>query len=127
MSDHKFVHVEFSATDPAKSAEFYSSLFGWEMHNIPEFDYWTFGTGEEQGGGFNKVGSNNGTLNVTPGDTVVYVSTDDIERDLAKAQELGATAVTPKTEIPGMGWFGIFRDPSDNLIGLYTGGGQPAA
>lgn len=121
MSNHGFVHVEFSATDPAQSAQFYSSLFGWEMHNIPEFDYWTFSSGESQGGGFNKVGNNNGNLDVKPGDVIVYVSTDDIERDLAKAEQLGATVVSPKMEIPGIGWYGIFRDPTGNKVGLYTG------
>lgn len=125
MSNHRFVHVEFSATDPAQSAQFYSSLFGWEMHNISEFDYWTFSSGGDQGGGFNRVGNNQG-LEVKPGDVVVYVSTDDIERDLAKAQELGGTLVSPKMEIPGIGWYAIFRDPAGNLVGLYTGREQAA-
>jgi predicted enzyme related to lactoylglutathione lyase len=123
MSNHGFVHIEFSATDPAQSAEFYSNLFGWEMHNIPEFDYWTFGTVEGQGGGFNKVGSTQGSFEVKPGDVIAYVNTDDIEGDLAKAQELGGTIVTPKMEIPGIGWYGIFRDPTGNQVGLYTGTG----
>ncbi len=125
MSNRGFVHVEFSANNPAESAEFYSNLFGWEMHNIPEFDYWTFASGEGQGGGFNKVGSNNG-FEVKPGDVVVYVSTDDIERDLAKAEQLGATPVMPKMEIPGIGWYAIFRDPTGNHVGLYTNLEQPA-
>jgi predicted enzyme related to lactoylglutathione lyase len=27
----------------------------------------------------------------------------------------------PKTEIPGMGWYAIFSDPTGNRIGLFTG------
>ena len=124
--NHPFVHIEFSSNDPAKSAEFYGSLFGWPMHEIKEFNYWTFQTAEGQGGGFNQVGNDNGNLNVKPGDVVAYVDTDDIERDLAKAQELGGTLVAPKMEIPGIGWYGIFRDPTGNLVGLYTNLQQPA-
>jgi predicted enzyme related to lactoylglutathione lyase len=28
--------------------------------------------------------------------------------------------VVPKTEIPGIGWFGVFTDPTGNKVGLYT-------
>jgi predicted enzyme related to lactoylglutathione lyase len=26
----------------------------------------------------------------------------------------------PKTEIPGIGWWGMFTDPTGNKIGLFT-------
>jgi predicted enzyme related to lactoylglutathione lyase len=29
-----------------------------------------------------------------------------------------------KQEIPGQGWFGIFKDPTGNLVALYTGMNQ---
>jgi predicted enzyme related to lactoylglutathione lyase len=50
----------------------------------------------------------------------VYVGTDDIAGTLAKVEKLGGKTYVPKTEIPGMGWFAIFSDPSGNKIGLYT-------
>ncbi len=121
MSNHSFVHVEFPATNSAQSAEFYSGLFGWEMHHMPEFDYYTFASGEGQGGGFNKVGSTEGGFEVAPGQVLVYVNTDDIDGDLAKAEQLGGSVVSPKQEIPGIGWYAVFRDPAGNQVGLYTG------
>jgi hypothetical protein len=124
MSNHAFVHVEFPTTDPAQSAQFYSGLFGWEMNHMPEFDYWTFSSGERQGGGFNKIGNGEGGFQVKAGEVLVYVQTDDIERDLAKAEQLGGSVVSPKQEIPGIGWYGVFRDPVGNQVGLYTGLGQ---
>ncbi len=42
------------------------------------------------------------------------------ERDLKKAKALGAEILQEKTEIPGRGWYGIFKDPTGNTIGLFT-------
>jgi predicted enzyme related to lactoylglutathione lyase len=48
------------------------------------------------------------------------VNSDDIEADLDKSVSLGAKIVSSKQEIPGVGWFGIFEDPTGNKIALYT-------
>jgi hypothetical protein len=57
---------------------------------------------------------------VQPGDVIIYVDSPDITADLARAEALGAQIVYPKTEIPGTGWFGMFKDPTGNVIALYT-------
>jgi len=44
---------------------------------------------------------------------------NNIEATLAKIKAHGGTTAVPKTEIPGMGWFAIFNDPTGNMIGLY--------
>ena len=115
MSKHPIVHIEFSATNREQAAKFYSELFGWQIEQIPEMNYATFSPGEGPGGGFNPVNEQN-----PAGTVVVYVDSEDIEADLAKAVSLGGRQVTPKTEIPGEGWFGIFTDPSGNPVGLFT-------
>jgi predicted enzyme related to lactoylglutathione lyase len=115
MSDHHVVHVEFSAQDRETSGKFYSDLFGWEVVHMPEMNYATFETGTDVGGGFNPVNENN-----PAGTVLVYIGTDDIEASLATAESLGGKIVTPKTEIPETGWFGLFADPTGNVVGLYT-------
>lgn len=55
----------------------------------------------------------------------MYVHSDDIAATLAKVESLGGTVVVPESEIPGIGWFGIFMDPAGNLLALFKGlGGQ---
>jgi uncharacterized protein len=54
------------------------------------------------------------------GQVLVYIDSDDIEVDLKKVEKLGGKVLHQKTEIPGMGWFGIFKDPTGNVLGLYT-------
>ena len=115
MSEHHIVHVEFSAQDREAAGKFYSDLFGWKIQQYPEMNYATFDTGEKAGGGFNPVSETN-----PAGSVLVHVSTDDIDATLAKAEALGAKIVLTKTEIPDTGWFGIFSDPTSNMVALYT-------
>ena len=116
MSNHPIVHVEISASDLAAAGRFYADLFGWKIEHTPELNYSTFDYGSEvMGGGLNPVQEGN-----PAGTVIVYVDTDDIDASLAKVESLGGKLVTPKTEMPGIGWFGLFRDPTGNLIGLYT-------
>ena len=122
MGKHSIVHVELPASDPKEAAQFYRDLFGWDTGATPTGagEYWAFRPDEQPGGGFNPVGEG-GLGPVEPGDVLVYISTDDIDATLAKAESLGAKTVTSKTEIPGIGWWGMFSDPTGNKIGLFTG------
>ena len=54
------------------------------------------------------------------GEILIHVNSDDIETDLKKAKSLGATIVREKSEIPNIGWWGVFKDLSGNEIALYT-------
>jgi hypothetical protein len=114
MSKHPFVHIEISATDRKAAGKFYADLFGWKVEQMPEMNYAMFETGEGVGGGFSSVGEHN-----PAGSVIVYVDTKDIPGTLDKIVKLGGSVVVPQTEIPGMGWFAIFRDPTGNHIGLF--------
>jgi len=114
MSEHPIVHIEISASDREAAGKFYNQLFGWVITQMPEMNYAMFETPEGIGGGLNPVQENN-----PAGTVLVYIGTDDIEASLAKVEALGGSTLVPMTEIPGMGWFAIFRDPTGNQIGLY--------
>ena len=124
MAEHNIVHIEFPANDPKEGAGFYSELFGWKTQEAPG-PYWMWATEGGLGGGFNPVGTG-GMFEVKPGEVIVYVSTDDIDASLAKAESLGAKTLTGKSPIPGMGWFAAFSDPTGNIVGLYTDDPQAA-
>ncbi len=115
MSKRNIVHVEFSSRNFDESGKFYEGLFGWKITPMPEMNYALWEAGDGSGGGFNPLGDH-----TKAGDVLVYVDSDDIEADLKKAKALGATIVQPKQEIPQQGWFGVFRDPTGNLVALYT-------
>jgi len=115
MSKRNVVHVEIPAMNVEAAGKFYQELFGWKMQHVPEFDYTMWEDGSGYGGGFNAVSDEN-----PAGQVLVYIDSDDIEADLKKAVKLGGTIVREKTEIPGTGWFGLFKDPTGNVLALYT-------
>ncbi len=112
MKTHPIVHVEIAAKDTKAASEFYKELCGWQIDHAPQFNYYTFRAEGGPGGGF--TGPENSS-----GGVVIYVATDDIESFLKKAESLGGKTLEPKTEIPGIGWFAMFADPSGNRIGVY--------
>jgi len=115
MSKRNVVHVEIPATNVEAAGKFYQELFGWKMQHVPEFNYTMWEDGSGSGGGFNEVSDENPV-----GQVLVYIASDDIEADLKKVEKLGGMVVREKTDIPGKGWYGIFKDPTGNTLALYT-------
>ena len=123
MSKRNIVHVEIPAVNVEGAGKFYQDLFGWKIQPMPEMNYtmWEAGEGDEYGG-FPQVSEDN-----PAGQVLVYIASDDIEADLKKVEKLGGKVLHTKTEIPGTGWFGIFQDPTGNVLAVYTSmnpGGQ---
>ncbi len=114
MPKHPIVHIEFSAKDREAAGKFYQALFDWQIQQIPDMNYATFSTGDgSTGGGFNPVTEGN-----PPGTVMVYIETHDILDTLRKAETLGGKTVSQPMEIPGVGYFAIFKDPTGNQVGL---------
>ena len=116
MSKRNVVHVEIPAVNVEGAGKFYQDLFGWKLQHMPEMDYTMWEAEDGSGGGFPEVSADN-----PAGQALVYIASDDIEADLKNVVKLGGQVVREKTEIPGTGWFGIFKDPTGNMLGLYTG------
>lgn len=117
MGSHPIVHIEIPANDPSEAAKFYADLFGWQSQHSAELNYTVFTAEGGPGGGFPAVDGDS----VQPDKVLISVATDDIDATLARVESLGGSTVVPKTEIPSVGWFGVFVDPTGNRIGLYTG------
>ena len=115
MVKRNIVHIEIPTSDAKQSGEFYGKLFGWHIERDENMDYTMWEPHDGPGGGFSQVGKD-----AQVGEVLIYVNSEDIESDLKEAAKLGATVVLPKTEIPTVGWFGIFKDPTGNSIALYT-------
>ena len=109
-----FVHVELATSDVAKAKEFYSGLFDWKLEDVPGMDYTFINVSEGTGGGMLKT--------VQPdchSYWMSYVLVDDIAVSTEKARSLGATICKDITEIPGMGWFSVFTDPTGATLALW--------
>jgi len=115
MSKRNVVHVEIPAANVPAAGKFYQELLGWKIQHDDTLNYSMWEAGDGSGGGFPEV-----SKDAPAGHVLVYIHSDDIEADLKQVQKLGGTVVQPKTEIPNIGWFGMFQDPTGNVLGLYT-------
>ena len=118
MQQGDFTHFEIPADDPDRAKAFYSRLFGWSFADpIPGFEgYHLFTTpvGQEgMGGAIGKRGE------MAPDQLRTYVHVDSVDAALQKATELGGSVVTERSEVPGQGWYGVFRDPEGNELALW--------
>ena len=115
MAKRNIVHIEIPTRDGKESGEFYEKLFGWHITRDEKMNYTMWDPHDGPGGGFNPLGED-----VKVGEVLIYVASEDIQADLKGAKSLGGSVVREKAEIPGIGWFGIFKDPTGNVIALYT-------
>jgi predicted enzyme related to lactoylglutathione lyase len=113
---NRVVHFELPGDEPEKLVQFYSDLLGWKIEKAPTpgFDYWMCKTGEGPGidGGIMR--------RLDPKQTLTnYVSVDQIDSSVAKAQALGAIVVVTKKAVVGAGWFSVVIDPQGNPLGFW--------
>ena len=118
------VHFEIPADDVARAKEFYSSIFGWQLQDMPEMDYTIVRTAEVDETTQMPVspGAINGGLMRRSGETptpVITIDVESIDRSLEQVEAAGGKVVRPRTEIPGMGAFAYFTDPEGNTLGLW--------
>ena len=109
-----FVHVELNTTDVSKAKDFYGKLFDWKLEDVPDMAYTMIKVGEGTGGGMMKH-----PVPGAPSSWLAYVMVDDVNASTAKAKGLGATILKDTTEIPGVGWFSIFTDPTGATLALF--------
>ncbi len=129
----RVVHFEIQAEDPERAAEFYRSVFGWEIKEwiIPgvrikdENRYWLVTTGPD-----NEPGINGGILfrrgpRPSEGQPVnAYVCTmgvADLEKSVAKALKAGGSIALPKMAVRGIGWLAYAKDTEGNVFGMLQG------
>jgi len=109
-----FVHVELHTRDPDRAKKFYRELFDWKFEDVPDMNYTIIKVGEGTGGGMMKS-----PMPDAPPQWIPYILVDDIEAAVEKAKSLGAGVLADVTEIPGMEWFAMLRDPTGAAFALW--------
>lgn len=108
------VHFEIAADQPERAARFYTELFGWKVKKWEgPVAYWLAGTGEGPGidGAIMPRGD-------ALGPTVNTIDVPDLDAYMDRVRKGGGTTVTPRTAIPGVGWFCYCRDSEGNPFGI---------
>jgi predicted enzyme related to lactoylglutathione lyase len=110
------VHWEIQAQDAKKVQRFYGDLFGWAIDAANPMNYGMVSSQGEDG----INGGIGGSMNGARSRVLVYANVDDINETLAKAEQLGARTIMPRTDL-GMVIMGIFEDVEGNHFGLVEG------
>lgn len=105
-------YVEIPVTDLGKARDFFEALFGWTFTSYGQ-DYMSFSDGRMEGGfcRATEAAPASGVL-------VVFFSLD-LERDLERVQELGATISEAIFSFPGGRRF-HFVDPSGTEYAIWS-------
>jgi predicted enzyme related to lactoylglutathione lyase len=117
---HPIVHIEIPASDLEKGSRFYADVFDWQIDSSwPTYPQFRAEGGP--GGGFVDPGAelSDPPFQYTPGQVLLFLATDDIEGTLARVEEHGGKALMPRKEIPDVGFWAVFEDPSGNRVALF--------
>jgi len=116
-----FVHIEIASSDPERTRKFFEDVFEWDFESHPEMDYHTYAAPSGPGGGLMKPMENQvpGILN--------YLMSHDIDDDVKKIEASGGRLLQPKMEIPGVGWWALFQEPTGITLALFQANVPPRA
>ncbi len=107
------VYFEIAGPDGAKLREFYESMFDWSIDD--NLTIAAASTGGLRGG-----------IRQDPPDKVFYIGVPAIAEKLGQIEAAGGEVLVPRTEIPGVVTFALFRDPAGNVLGLAEDGSFPS-
>ena len=117
----KVVHFELPFDDAERANKFYADVFGWKSEKFGDQEYYLQQTGNDDepygiGGGLTARSD----AAVQNGGALIIIHVDDLDAYVQKVSAAGCEIVTPKTPIPGIGWFANFRDTEGNVVGMYV-------
>ena len=120
--DRTLIHFVIPAADVEKLKHFYAGLFGWKIEKYPgPMEYWMIQTVPvDEKGMLLRPGVNGGMVKKEHPEQkpVNYISVDSIDESIEKVKKLGGEIISPKQEVPNVGWIATAVDPEGNHIAL---------
>lgn len=118
----KVVHFELPFEDLARAKKFYS-IFGWQLHEMPEMDYVSVITSPmdenrtpKQPGSINGGMMKRSKMVKAP---VIAIHISSVDDYVKKVKANGGKIIMDKIEIPGVGYYAYVEDTEGNVIGLW--------
>jgi predicted enzyme related to lactoylglutathione lyase len=96
------VFFDVAGPDAAKLNEFYAKIFGWRIDANNGID----------------TGALKGTIRQDPPEKIIYMGVPDINAALEQIKAEGGTVDMPRTVVPNVVTFALFKDPAGNRMGL---------
>ncbi|MEQ8461103.1 MAG: VOC family protein [Sandaracinaceae bacterium] len=108
---------ELWANDPEKLLAFYEGVLGWtnDSMEMPNGTYFVLKNGDAMRGGLMKKP----TAEI-PSMWLQYVTVENADDAVARAERNGAKKLGELMDVPGVGRFGMFSDPTGAVLGVIT-------
>lgn len=117
----RVVHFEIHADDPERAVSFYKNVFDWKVEKWEgPMDYWLLSTGKDEPGIDGAIMRREQPLTGNDG-FVAYICTigvDSLDEFTEKVTSNGGQIITPRSPIPGVGWFAECKDTEGNVFGI---------
>jgi uncharacterized protein len=111
-----FCWDELLALDPEAAGQFYSAVFGWQVapQDMGAMTYylWKRTNGKDAGGMLKKPDG------APPSAWIPYVAVENANERTERVRQLGGQVYVPPTDIPNVGRFSVFADPTGATIAL---------
>lgn len=120
MKQHgAFSWNELMTTDLDMAKSFYGQLFGWEMRDMPmpEGTYTLLKAGDREVGGMMVIPT--AAAGVPPA-WGSYVTVDDVDQQVTRAEALGGKVILAPKDIPEVGRFAVISDPQGAMLTMIT-------
>jgi predicted enzyme related to lactoylglutathione lyase len=121
MTTHGHFHWnELVTRDVEKAKKFYGDTIGWTFDGMPMPDgtYWVAKMGAAFVGGLFPI--SDPQWEGVPEHWMSYLSVDDVDARVKKAQAAGAKLMRPAFDIPGVGRIAILTEPGGAGVGWIT-------
>jgi uncharacterized protein len=114
-----FSWCELMTTDVEAAKKFYTQLLGWTTDDVAMegMHYTVIKAGGTEIGGMMPIPPQNPGMPPCWG---TYITVDDVDATARRAEQLGAKALVPPTDIPNVGRFYVFQDPQGAVISAIT-------
>jgi predicted enzyme related to lactoylglutathione lyase len=114
-------YFEVPADDITRAKKFYTEILGWDFvpTRVPgmQVEYWNISTGKSKKDTLNMGGLYQRKESSSP--MLMYALVDDMDRALARVEELGGKIISPKMTLETVGTLVTIIDSEGNLIGLW--------
>lgn len=117
----RVVHFEIQAEDPHRAVKFYTDVFGWEIAQWGDNQYWTVMTGKDGQGINGGILPRRGPPPEEGAGVNGYVCTIDVSSIDEATQAVGIAGgkiVVAKNHMQGVGWIAYCKDTEGNIFGL---------
>jgi uncharacterized protein len=116
-----FSWIELATTDPTAAKSFYSSLFGWEIFDVPmgpDQVYTLFQIGGRDAAAGYQLNAEQKTQGVPPNWTI-YVAVTSADETAGHVAGLGGTVLAPPFDVADHGRMAVIQDPTGATFSIW--------